>query len=164
MAYPAEARARLRALYVEGMALTGAAASLDVGYETARGWKAAAKAKGDDWDTARAAFRVSEQGIDGLNKQLVEDMARQIIATTREVEAARIDAGDKAQLLASLADAYAKFSRAFSRINPAYSALAVAMDTLKVIADTLRGRDGKALAALLPHLDEIGAVLGRRYG
>jgi transposase-like protein len=164
VAHSDETRARLRALYIEGMPLTGAAAAHGVSYETARDWKAKAKARGDDWDTARAAYRVSEQGIDDLNKQLVEDMARQIVVTTRELEAAQIAAADKAQLLASLADAYAKFSRAFARINPAYSGLAVAMDTLKVLAEYLREHDKPALAALLPHLDGVGAILGKRYG
>ena len=164
MAYPDETRSRLRALYIEGMPLTSAAVTLEVSYETARDWKAKAKGRGDDWDTARTAYRVSEQGIDDLNKQLVEDMARQIVVTTRELEAAQISPADKAQLLASLADAYAKFSRAFARVNPAYSGLAVAMDTLKLLAEYLREHDSKALATLLPHLDGVGALLGKRYG
>lgn len=163
MAYSEDTRARLRALYIEGMPLTGAASSVSVPYETAREWKRRAKEKGDDWDTARAAYRVSEQGIDDLNKQLVEDMARQIVVTTRELDAARIAPSDKAQLLATLADAYAKFSRAFARINPAYSGLAIAMDTLKALTDYLREHDRPALAALLPHLDGIGALLSRRH-
>lgn len=164
MAYSDETRAKLRALYIEGMPLTGAAATLDVSYEAARDWKARAKARGDDWDTARAAYRVSGQGIDDLNKQLVEDMARQIVVTTRELETAQISAANKAQLLASLADTYAKFSRAFARVNPAYSMLSVALDTMKALAEYLREHDKPALAALLPHLDALGAILGKRYG
>ncbi|WKJ88917.1 DUF1804 family protein [Methylomonas montana] len=114
--------------------------------------------------TARAAYRISEQGIDDLNKQLVEDFARQVITTTRELETATIPAAEKAQLLAQLADAYAKFSKAFSRVNPAFSGLSVALDTLRIIADELRKRDPAALRALQPYLDDIGAVLGKRYG
>jgi hypothetical protein len=163
MAYSEEVRAHLRARYIEGMPLTGAAETAGVPYETARDWKSKARGRGDDWDTARAAYRVSEQGIDDLNKQLVEDMARQIVVTTRELDAAQIAPADKAQLLASLADAYAKFSRAFARINPAYSSLAVAMDTLKALTDYLRDHDKPALGALLPHLDGIGALLSQRH-
>ena len=163
MAYSDEVRARLRALYVEGMPLTGAAIALDVSYETARDWKAKARAAGDDWETARAAHRVSEQGIDDLNRQLVEDFARQVIVTTREIEQGRIAAADKAKLLSSLADAYAKFSRAFSRINPAYGGLSVAMDTLKTLTDYLATHDKAALEKLLPHIDGIGVTLSKRY-
>lgn len=164
MAHSQETRDKVRQLYIEGLPLNGAAVTCGVSYDTARDWKTRAKAKGDDWDTARAAYRISEQGIDDLNQQLVEDFARQVITTTRELETADIPAADKAQLLAQLADAYAKFSKAFARVNPAYSGLAVALDTLRTIADHLRTADPQALRALQPHLDDIGAVLGQRYG
>ncbi|MDR0700943.1 MAG: DUF1804 family protein [Azoarcus sp.] len=164
MAHSAETRALVRKLYIEGLPLTGAAVTAGVSYETARDWKKTAAARGDDWDTARAAMRVSEQGIDTLNRELVEDFARQVIVTTRELETAQIAAADKAQLLAQLADAYAKFSRAFARVNPAYSGLAVALDTLKTLAEYLAQHDRAALAALRPHLDDVGGILGRRYG
>lgn len=164
MAHTQETKDNVRRIYIEGMPLTGAAACCNVSYDTARSWKSYAKERGDDWDTARAAYRIGEQGIDDLNKQLVEDFARQVITTTRELETATIPAAEKAQLLAQLADAYAKFSKAFSRINPAFSGLSVALDTLRIIADELRKRDPAALRALQPYLNDIGAVLGKRYG
>jgi ABC-type transporter Mla subunit MlaD len=102
--------------------------------------------------------------MDELNQQLVEDFARQVITTTRELENSPIPAASKAQLLAQLADAYAKFSKAFSRINPSFAALSVSLDTLKTIVDHLRATDATALRALQPHLEEIGATLGKRYG
>ena len=164
MAHTQETRDNVRRIYVEGMPLTGAAACCGVSYDTARDWKRSAKDRGDDWDTARAAYRISEQGIDDLNKQLVEDFARQVITTTRELETSSLPAAEKALLLAQLADAYAKFSKAFSRINPQFSGLSVALDTLKTIVDLLQKRDPQVLRALQPHIDEIGAVLGKRYG
>lgn len=163
MAHSAATRERTRQLYIEGMPLNGAAITCGVSYDTAREWKRIAKAKGDDWDTARAAYRISDQGMDALNKQLVEDFARQVITTTRELEAAKIPSADKATLLAQLADAYAKFSKSFSRLNPQFSGLSVALDTLKVIAEFLKKNDPAALRALQPHVEDIGAVLGKRY-
>jgi hypothetical protein len=163
MAHPAETRAHVRRLYIEGLPLSGAATTVKVSYETAREWKRQSAKNGDDWDTARAAYKVSEQGIDALNKQLVEDFSRQVITTTRELETARIEAVDKARLLSQLADAYAKFSRAFSRVNPAYSGLSVALDTLKTLADYLAENDRAALKILQEHLDAVGALLGKRY-
>ncbi len=154
----------MRRLYVEGMPLNGAAITAGVSYDTAQDWKRRAKAKGDDWDDARAAYRISEQGIDDLNQQLVEDFARQVLTTTRELENATIPASDKAQLLAQLADAYAKFSKAFSRVNPQFSALAVALDTLTLVAEHLRAEDPAALRALQPHFEVIGQAIGNRYG
>lgn len=164
MAHSQETRDTVRRLYIEGMPLNGAAVTAGVSYDTAREWKGRAQARGDDWDTARSAYRISEAGIDDLNKQLVEDFARQVITTTRELETATIPAADKAQLLAQLADAYAKFSKAFARVNPQFSGLSVALDTLKTIADHLREKDPAALRTLAPHFDDIGAILGRRYG
>lgn len=164
MAHSQETRDNLRRLYVEGMPLNGAAVAAVVSYDTARGWKEAARKKGDDWDAARAAYRISGAGIDELNQQLVEDFARQVIATTRELETATIAAAAKAQLLAQLADAYAKFSKAFARVNPAFSGLSVALDTLRTVADHLKLKDPAALRALQPHVEDIGATLGKRYG
>ncbi len=164
MAHSQETRDNVRRLYIEGMPLNGAAVSCDVHYDSARDWKAKAKAAGDDWDTARAAYRISEQGMDDLNKQLVEDFARQVITTTRELEQSKLPAADKATLIAQLADAYAKFSKSFARINPQFSGLSVALDTLKTIVDHLRKSDPAALKHLQPHLEEVGAALGKRYG
>lgn len=164
MAHTQDTRDRVRQLYIEGMPLNGAAVTCGVSYDTARDWKTRSKSKGDDWDTARAAYRISDQGVDDLNKQLVEDFARQVITTTRELEEGKMPAADKAQLLAQLADAYAKFSKAFSRINPSFSGLSVALDTLKTLADHLKKNDQAALRVLQPHLEEVGAILGKRYG
>lgn len=163
MAHSQETRERVRQLYIEGMPLNGAAITNGVSYDTAREWKRGAKAKGDDWDTARAAYRISDQGVDELNRQLVEDFARQVITTTRELEDAKIPAADKATILAQLSDAYAKFSKSFARLNPQFSGLSVALDTLKVIAEYLKKTDPAALRALQPHIEDVGAILGKRH-
>lgn len=164
MAHSQDTRDKVRQLYIEGLPLPGAAVTCGVSYDTARDWKSSARKKGDDWDTARTAYKISGAGIDDLNQQLVEDFARQVITTTRELEAATIPAAAKAQLLAQLADAYSKFSKAFARVNPQFSGLAVALDTLKTLAEHLRLKDPAALKALQPHFEEVGAILGKRYG
>lgn len=164
MAHSQDTRDKVRQLYIEGLPLNGAAINCGVSYDTARGWKSQAKSKGDDWDTARAAYKISDSGIDELNQQLVEDFARQVITTTRELESAQIPAAQKAQMLAQLADAYSKFSKAFARINPQFSGLSVALDTLKTLAEHLRTNDPSALKVLQPHFEVIGGILGKRYG
>ena len=164
MAHSQETRDKVRQLYIEGMPLNGAAVTCGVSYDTARDWKTRAQAKGDDWDTARAAYRISEQGVDDLNKQMVEDIARQIITTTRELETSTLPANDKATILAQLSDAYSKFAKSFSRLNPQFSGLSVSLDTLKTLAEYLKKHDQAALRVLQPHLEEVGAILGKRYG
>ena len=164
MAHSQETRDSVRRLYIEGMPLTASAITFGVSYDTARDWKKIAKTRGDDWDTARTAYRVSEQGIDDLNQQLVEDFTRQSVTTMRELKESSLSAADKVQLQASLADAFVKFSKAFSRINPAFSGLAIALDTLKMITDYLRANDPEALRALSPHIETIGGLVGKRHG
>lgn len=165
MAHSQDTRDTVRRLYIEGMPLNGAAITAGVSYDTARDWKAKAAARGDDWDTARSAYRISDRGIEELNKSLIEDFARQIITTTREIETAEgISPIDKARLLSQMSDAYSKFSKAFGRINPQYSGLSVALDTLKITVEHLKTKDPAALRALHPHLDAIGGILGKRYG
>ncbi len=163
MAHSQETRDKVRQLFIEGMPLNGAAVTCGVSYDTARDWKAKAQSKGDDWDTARTAYRISDQGMDELNKQMVEDFTRQFITTTREMESAKIPAADKATLLAQLADAYSKYSKAFAQVNPKYSSLSVSLDTLKTVVEYLKKHDQAGLRVLHPHLEEIGAILGKRY-
>jgi hypothetical protein len=164
MAHSQETRSKVKKLYVEGMPLKTAAITCCVSYDTARDWKSASDTAGDNWDTARTAHRIGDQGIEELNRTLVEDFARNIITTTREIEAApEIPAVVKSQMLAQLADAYSKFSKAFARINPQYSGLSVALDTLKTMADHLRLNDPAALKVLQPHFEAVGGILGKRY-
>lgn len=165
MAHPAETRHRVRQLYIEGMPLTSAAVSCEVSYDTAKAWKKAAEAKGDNWDTARASYSISGAGADQLNLQVIENFNRQAITIQREIDSdASLTALVKVQLHSTLSDAYSKFSKAFSRLNPQFSGLSIAMDTLKLIVEYLRKHDPAALKALMPHIEEIGALLGKRHG
>lgn len=75
----------LRRLYIEGMPLSGAALTHGVSYDTARDWKSWPRPRATV-GYRRAAYRISDQGVDDLNKRLVEDFARQVITTTRELE------------------------------------------------------------------------------
>ena len=165
MAHSAETRDQVRQLYIEGMPLTSAALSCSVSYDTAKTWKKTAEKRGDNWDTARAAYNISGAGIDALNQQVIENFNRQAITIQRAIDESKdLDPMTLVQLMATLADSYAKFSKAFSRMNPQFSGLAISLDTLKLIVEYLRKADPAALRALHPHIDEIGALLGKRHG
>lgn len=164
MAHSQDIRDKVRQLYIEGLPLSGVAISCGVSYDTAREWKTAAKKKGDCWDAARVAFKVSGAGMDDINLMLVEDISRQMITTTREIENSTIPAVDKVRMFSQMADSYAKFSKGFARINPEFSGLSVALDTLKTLADHLRLNDPAALKVLQPHFETVGSILGKRYG
>ncbi|NOT66393.1 MAG: DUF1804 family protein [Methylotenera sp.] len=164
MAHSQDTRNNVRRLYIEGLPLSNVSLTYEVSYETARNWKQLAKDKGDDWDTARAAFSISGAGIDDLNEQLVEYFARQAVTTMRELEDTKISPQQKTELMASLADAYAKFSKSFSRVNPRLGALSVSLDTLKTVAEYLARNDKVALHGFQIHIEDIGAILQERYG
>lgn len=165
MAHNQQTRDNVRRLYIEGMPLTAAALTSGVSYETARDWKAKAKGNGDDWDTARVAYQVSEQGIDDLTRNMIESMMRQGIVIARELENNQaLSALQKAQIHASLSDSMSKFAKSMSRINPKLGALSVSLDTLKTIADYLSKNDKVALVQFQEHLEGIGAILQARYG
>lgn len=164
MAHNQDTRDNVRRLYIEGLPLTVAATTCGVSYDTARDWKQRAKDKGDDWDTARSAFSISGAGVDSLNEQLVEYFARQAVTTMRELETAQVSPQQKTELMASLADAYAKFSKSFSRVNPRLGALSVSLDTLKTVAEYLSKHDKTALANFQEHLEGVGAALQAKYG
>ena len=164
MAHNQDTRDNVRRLYIEGLPLTVTATTCGVSYDTARDWKQRAKDKGDDWDTARSAFSISGAGVDSLNEQLVEYFARQAVTTMRELETAQVSPQQKTELMASLADAYAKFSKSFARVNPRLGALSVAHDTLKIIAEHLSKKDKAALKGFQIHIEDIGALISERYG
>lgn len=163
MAHSLETKDKVRQLYIEGLPLTGAAIAAGVSYYTAQEWKKTAKTRGDDWDTARAAYQISGSGVDAMNLQLVESFTKQSITTMRELDSETMLASEKVKLQAQLADAHAKFAKSFARLNPQFSGLAVALDTLKFIVDDLRKNDPAALKALHPHFERIGGLLGKRH-
>lgn len=164
MAHSQETKDRVRKLYIEGMPLTGAAATCGVSYDTARDWKAGAAKKGDNWDTARAAYQISEQGADDLMITLIEQMMRQAVTTMRELEDSSLPAMSKVQLQSQLSDAVSKFSKAMGKMNPKLGALSVGLDTLKIIAEYLAKNDRAALRVFQEHIEPIGALIQARYG
>lgn len=161
MAHSAEIRRLVRQSYIEGAALSTAAALHQVPLATARQWRAAAK---EEWDKARTAHRTSQRGVDDLNRQMVEDFARSALATLAALDKSQIAPEARAQALAAVSDAYAKFSRAFSRINPHFSALSVALECVRLITEYLRAHAPDALKHWSEHLEAIGAMLSDRYG
>lgn len=164
MAHSQQTKDNVRRLYIEGMPLNGSAIASGVSYDTARDWKKTAKHNGDDWDTARAAYQISEQGVDDLTRNMIESMMRQGLVISRELENGNLTAMQKAQIHASLSDSMSKFSKSMSRINPKLGALSVSLDTLKTIAEYLSKHDKNALVVFQEHLEGIGATLQSRYG
>lgn len=164
MAHSQQTKDNVRKLYIEGMPLTTAAITAGVSYDTAMDWKKKAAIDGNNWDTARTVYMVSEQGVDDLTRNMIESMMRQGVVIARELENSNLNPMQKAQIHASLSDSMSKFSKSMSRINPKLGAMSVALDTLKTVAEYLSKHDKAALAVFQEHLEGIGASLQARYG
>lgn len=165
MAYSDNTRQAVRADFIRGLTLKGAAEKHTVPYETARGWKRQAKLEGDDWDIARAASRISAGGIKTLTAEIIEDFVHLFQATIAEIKAAESMAPmKKAEAISRLSDAYQKTVKAAGASNPELSRLAIAMDVLQRQAEFVRRRFPELQGDFLEMLEPFGKELSRVYG
>ncbi|VVE59809.1 DNA-binding protein [Pandoraea captiosa] len=166
MAHPKEIRDKVRRHYVfDRLSLEVAAVSAGVAYGTARRWKTDAAAAGDDWDKAQAAQLLAGNGIEEIARQALAGLVTQYKATMDELQVnTEVSAGDKVQMLASLADAYNKTISASKRILPETNELAVAMGVVQRLAAFIKENHPKHVAAFAEVLGPFGDELARAYG
>ena len=139
MAYSQDTRLALRGSYIyERLPLKAAASRHQINIQTARRWKQAALAQGDDWDKARAAGRVAAGGIAELTAQLVEDFALLFQATVEQIKQSTTPANEKAEALARLSDAYTKMMAAAAKGSPKLAELAVVLKVLEELTEFIR--------------------------
>ncbi len=135
MAYEKRIRDKVRAKYVQGMALTSAAQACGVPYNTARGWKKVEAEHGNDWDIARNARRMTKSGVEEMANEVLGELATEFLATLKAVkEEEGMKPAARAQILVQLMDGYNKAISAASRAMPNPNRLAVAMDVLKFLS------------------------------
>lgn len=165
MAYSDETKRELRGCYVhKGMSLKAAADLCNVPYETTRSWKRKAAAEGDDWDTARAAARMSQSGVKALTAEIIEEFCLLFQSTITEIkEAKKISPLQKAESISRLSDAYTKTVKAAGSSNPELSKLAVAMDVLERQAEFIRTEYPDHMDFFLEILAPFGEVIGREF-
>lgn len=166
MAHDADKRREARKKYVfERQALPVIAVTLSVSEATIRRWKRDAGSRGDNWDTARSANTIAGDGFDGLVTEVVQDYVIVHQATIEDLRHAdQLSPGDKAKILASLADSFNKTVKAAGRVSPKISELGVAMDVLKRLADFTAHTHPKLAPALLEVLEPFGQHLAEVYG
>jgi hypothetical protein len=141
MAYDRATRQRVRAKFVQGMALTSAAMAEDVPYNTARRWKADDSIRGDDWDLERNARRMSRSGVHNLANEVLNELATQFLATLEVLKQDKqLPADKRAQILVQLMDGYHKAIHARARAMPEANQLAVAMDVVKFLTTHIAAR------------------------
>jgi Protein of unknown function (DUF1804) len=164
MAHPTAKRSEVRASFVQGLPLETAAEGAGISYPTARNWKREAKAKGDCWDIARSAKRMTAGGKEAFATQVVEEMATEFLATIGQVRDNKtLDVAVKGEMLARLADSYAKIMAAAGRASPKLNALSVSMDVLKEIGNHIHQKHPAQRSWFVGVLEEIGPVLAAKF-
>ena len=168
MAHPKETREKLRQLYVSGnQTLETAALMCEVPFATARGWKTADKAKGDDWDKLRAAYTLAGGSIEDLSRAMLAGFLVQYNSTMtmlQDKDAEDLAPSERAKLLASLADAFTKTVAANARVMPETSKLATALELIELLMMFVQEKHPKHLPAFVEVLEPFGAEVEKRFG
>lgn len=166
MAHGAERRRQLRGLYVfKRLPMEAACGAIGLPRSTGNRWKSEAKASGDDWDSARAAVALGDENFTQLARQLLEDYLVQHQATIDMLRDQKdTPAAERAQLLASLGDAFHKTMASFKRLMPETSRHTVALDALQRLASFTQQRYPQHVPALLELLEPFGEELAKAYG
>lgn len=166
MAHPPAAKNAVRDAYVaDKLELTQAAARAEVPYDTARKWKSAAAAAGDDWDKARAAHSLTSSGAGTIAQLVLHDFLIMYQATVEEIKlAGDIGPMDKATVLAKLADSFQKTMAAVAKAAPELGRFAVATELLQDLAIYVGQHMPQHQEAVADILEPFGAWVAQKYG
>ena len=165
MAHPNEKRAQLRGLYIfHRMPIETACMKVKVPPSTANRWKREARDAGDDWDSLRTASALGDENFTNLGKQLLEEYLVQHQATMDVLKQdKKLTALQRAEILASMSDAFNKTMNSFRRLAPELNRQAVGLDVLKRLADFTRAKHPKHLQALIEIMEPFGEELAKAY-
>lgn len=165
MAYDTATRKKVRAAYVQGLALKAAADKVGVPYNTARNWKRQDGEAGDDWDIARNARRMTKSGVEEMANQVLGELAEQFVATLDALKNdTTLKAEARARIMVQLMDGYNKAIAAATRAMPNANRLAVAMDVIKHLTDLFAARFPKLRPQFVAAIEQLGDELLREFG
>ena len=165
MAHDRTKRSKVRAAYVQGMALTTAAATHGVPYNTARTWKRTDGDAGHDWDISRNARRISKSGVEEMANEVLGELAEQFVATLQALKMDKnLGSEARAKILVQLMDGYNKAISASTRAMPNANRLAVAMDVIRFLTHMLSERFPKLREGFVGAVELLGDDLVREFG
>lgn len=165
MAYDRSTRNKVRAKYVQGMALATAAESCNVPYNTARNWKRQDTDDGNDWDITRNARRMTKSGVEDMANEVLGELAEQFLATLEAVKKdPKMPADKRADIMVRLMDGYNKAIGAASRAMPNANRLAVAMDVVKFLSVFIAGRYPKLREQFIEVTEAAADDFVREFG
>jgi DNA-directed RNA polymerase specialized sigma24 family protein len=161
---------KARELYVVGqLTLREIGARLEVNDATVRTWKSRARAAGDDWDQARAAYLATHDSRETLVERAVESVSLMISAAEQAVlKDASLTTLQKVEASTALASSLARLLNAQEKAQPQINRLSVAQDLLRDLVTFIQqrypqGQDAaknllvEVLPAFAAHLNEIYA-------
>lgn len=165
MAYDRSTRNKVRAKYVQGLALATAAEACKVPYNTARNWKRQDGEDGNDWDITRNARRMTKSGIEEMANEVLGELAEQFLATLEAVKKdPNMPADKRADIMVRLMDGYNKAIGAASRAMPNANRLAVAMDVVKFLSVFIAGRYPKLREQFIEVTEAAADDFVREFG
>ncbi len=135
MAYTPEIISAVRSGYVyEALNREQLSERFNVPVSTIARWKKDALKNGDDWDRARAAARLSGQGMEAVTAAVLEDFVLMFQSTLASVkENTEIKPLERAEVISRLADAYTKTMNSAAKGSSKINKLAVAMEVLQMM-------------------------------
>lgn len=165
MAHPQDAREKVRRLYVfEQLPLEMAALQAEVPIGTARRWKSADKAKGDDWDKVKTAHVMASGGAEEIARAIFTGLMIQYQAVIEQLNADNSSApAEKVQMLTSMADAFNKAVSASAKVLPETNRLAVAMETVRAFGDYVRERHPARAMDFIDMIRAFAPELQKRF-
>lgn len=135
MAYSQQKINEARSTYVyEALNREAISERFNVPVSTIARWKKAALEKGDDWDRARAAARLSGQGAEAVITTVLEDFMLMFQSTLDDVKKTEdIKPLERAEVISRLSDAFTKTINAAAKGSPKLNKLSVAMEVLQLL-------------------------------
>ncbi len=166
MAHKPEVKAAVRDAYVVGkLPLEQAASRHGVPFGTARKWRAATEAAGDDWDRSRAAHSLTHAGVGTIVQVVLADYLSLHQATVESLKAdTSIPALARAEAMSRLADAFTKTMSASAKAAPELGSFAVATELLQDLAAFVRTRFPGHASVMAEILEPFALETARKYG
>ncbi len=165
MAASQKDRIEARNLYVfKRMSAPSVASALGYSTATIQRWKKQAKLNGDDWDVARAAHLIGDQGLESAISYFVHEFvayAEITMAALKMEKDMSIEARTKNLVL--LADAMTKATSSAGKLAPKVSEFGIAQDVLKRLLEFVRHEFPGHGEAIQEILEPFGEELAKAY-
>lgn len=166
MAHDADKHQLARSLYLQRRSMPDIAEQCAVSLGTIKRWRMLAKDAGDNWDTARAAYQLSNQSQREFFNQALMDYASLHASVMQALRDSKeqIDPISKAKTLTQLMDSFSKAQGMIRGLYTEADHLAVANDVLSLLMEYLRNQAPDLAGSLLNHLEPFGIELSRKFG